>query len=454
MTTTTPSSTKILPPGPRGHWLLGSVPEVRGRFIPYLQEMHGQYGDVFRLRVGMRPLYIVSHPDLAQEMLIERKREFIKPYDPKKPIGLQLVLGTGLLTNHDHDSWLSQRRMMQPMFHRKRIQGMVDKMIAAGEDMLTRWANTYQPGDVMDLEHEMMMVTLDIVNRTMFSTTAEADVGMVGNAVTVALKAATRLTSSPIRISPNIPTPNNIQFRRALAQMDTFIYGLIDQRRQAGVQYGDLLDMLLDARDEETGEGMSDKQIRDEVLTIFGAGHETTANALTWGWYALAQHPHILAKLQEEVDTVLGDRVPTTADLRSLPYTKAVFDEVLRMYPPAPVVPRRVLTDTEIAGYHIPAGTILLICVNNLHYHPDFWDAPQTFAPAREHPAHHYAYMPFGGGPRICIGSNFAQVEGQLLLAMTAQRYDLSLLPAHPVEKAFAVTMRPKYGMKMIVTPR
>lgn len=457
---TTSRSAASHPPGPKGHAIWGNIADLKGDILGGMHHDWEVYGDLVRYRIGPALLYSASAPQLAEAVLVQQKQDFIKIYRTDgKRAGLQLALGTGLLTNGDHESWLSQRRMMQPIFHRRSINTMTDQMVEAGEQMLSRWQQTYPDGSAFNLFDEMMHVTLDIVNRTMFSENIDdnADVREVGHAVTVAAQFTFLHQRQVFKLPLFLPLPRHLAFKRAMASIDTLIYGMIEARRASDTQHDDLLDMLLAARDEETGEGMTVEQLRDEVTTIFAAGHETTANALTWTWYLLSQHPDVLKRLQDEVDTVLNGRVPTLDDLSKLPYTLAVFQESMRLFPPAPLIPRLIHNDTDLGGCRVQKGARIVVNVHNIHRHPDHWQDAERFNPDRflqERQQHKMAYMPFGGGPHLCIGNHFAMMEGQILLAMMAQRVELRLVPGHPVEKQVAITMRPKYGMQMTVHGR
>ncbi len=254
-----------------------------------------------------------------------------------------------------------------------------------------------------------------------------------------------------------IPTPRNLAFKRARAELDRVVYDIIASRRRRHAPKGDLLDMLLAAREQGSGEGMTDRQLRDEVMTLLLAGHETTATTLTWTWYLLSKHPGAARKLRAELDVVLGGRLPGVGDLPALEYTQRVVRESMRLYPPVWVISRTAIEEDEIGGYTIPAGSILLLSQYAMHRHPDFWENPEGFDPDRFSPErsegrHRYAYFPFGGGPRLCIGANLAMLETELILAILAQRYRLELLPGHPVEPEPLITLRPRYGMKMMLS--
>jgi cytochrome P450 len=451
--------------GPRGRFLVGSMRDFRGdRLIDTMEQAQAKYGDIVRFRIGPRTVHLVSHPDLAREVLVREKETFLKIQEgTDKKIGLGLVLGEGLLTNRDHESWFARRRILQPVFHRRRVMLMADKIVAAGQKMLSRWEELYAPEDVLDVHEEMMRVTLDVINRTMFGADVTQEASKVGTAMTVLTRYAFAQAGNPFAVPPWIPTRRNREFHEALETIDSVVLGLIRVRqgaRESGEPpRGDLLDMLLDAEDTETGERMTDQEVLDEVKTIFAAGHETTANALTWAWLLLSEHPKADEKLDAELDAVLGGRPLTSADLPNLHYARQVFEETLRLYPPVPVLVRRVVRPTTLDGCEIPASSRILISIYNIHRHQDFWLGPTSFEPERfsdERRASHndLAYIPFGAGQHKCIGNNLALIEGTLLLAMVAQRYEFSLAPGRPVEREVAVTMRPSKGLYIKLRPR
>lgn len=443
-------------PGPRGEPFIGNLRTFTGDYLGSTIRGFQQYGEVVRFKVGPRLIYILSHPELARYVLIENAMEFPKLGGSG---GLGAVMGNGLNANDNHASWLVQRRMIQPMFHRKRLATFGERIVAAGERLLTHW-QAYPPGQVVNMSEEMMQLTMDTITKVMFSADVMGEVGKIGPAVAVGVRYAQNNILNPLAAPKSWPTPLNRAFKAAQRTMDEIVYGLIHERRASGVKHGDLLDMLLEAQDEDNGQGMDDKQVHDEVLTMFVAGHETTANALTWTWYILSQHPEIFKRLQAEVDSVLNGRSPELADIPNLPYVQQVFSEVLRCFPAVPQAgPRRVLKDTTIRGYHIEAGSRLLCSIYNIHYHPDFWPDPQTFNPDRwpeekNAERHKLAFMPFGAGQRQCIGYNLAQMEAHLLIALLAQRYEPRLVPGTKVVPEVAITLRPRGGMPMTLHPR
>jgi cytochrome P450 len=447
-----PSFTLVDVPGAMP--LLGHLGAFKQRPLESLSSWWRQHGDALRFRLGPRTLYLFSHPDLAEEILIKQSDRFVKVYDPRRPTGLALVLGNGLVTSSG-ETWKRHRRIIQPIFHRSRMAAMADRMAQVGEQRLAAWKN--HEGGPIDIAAEMMQLALEVISQTMFTTSMTQHIDRISHALQVSIKYAFDSFSNPLSPPLWVPTARNREFRSVMQFMDGLIYGLLAERRESGAHHDDLLDLLLQARDEETGEGLSDQELRDEAVTIFAAGHETTANALAWTWYLLATHPKAKARFHEEVDRVLRGRTPNADDLEQLPYTRAIFEESLRLYPPAPAVHRKATTHTTVGGVSLPEGAFVLVGTYNLHRHPDFWTNPDQFLPERwldgERPRSRYAYMPFGAGPRSCVGLHFASVEGPLLLALISRRYDLQLAQ-DKVEPYLMVTLRPKGGIKMTLKPR
>ena len=434
--------------------LLGHLRGFKQRPLETMAGWWRQYGDALRFRLGPKTLHLFSHPDLAEEILAQQADHFVKVYDPQRPVGLALVLGNGLVTSSG-EVWKRHRRIIQPVFHRSRIAAMADRMAQVGEQRIAGWAN--HGGRPVDIAAEMMQLALEVISQTMFTTSMAEHIGRISHALRVSLKYAFDSFHNPLHLPSWVPTQRNREFRSVMQFLDGLIYGLLVERRRTGITHGDLLDLLLQACDEETGAGMSDQELRDEALTIFAAGHETTANALAWTWYLLATHPEAKARFHEEVDRVLQGRTPNAEDLQHLPYTRAIFDESLRLYPPAPAVQRKAATSTTVGGLPLPAGALVLVGTYNLHRHPAFWTTPDRFLPERwlngERPVSRYAYLPFGAGPRACVGIHFASVEGPLLLALIGRRYDLQLAQ-ETVEPELMVTLRPKGGISMMLQPR
>src|SRR6185437_5943364 len=434
--------------------LLGHLGEFKKRPLETMSEWWRRHGDALRFRLGPKTLHLFSHPDLAEEILVQQADRFVKVYDPRKPTGLSLVLGNGLVTSSG-EVWKRHRRIIQPIFHRSRIATMADRMAQVGEQRIAGWVD--HEGKPVDIASEMMQLALEVISQTMFTTSMAQHIGQISHALRVSLKYAFDSFHNPLRLPSWVPTPRNREFRSVMQFMDGLIYGLLAERRQSGAQHGDLLDLLLQVHDEETGIGLSDQELRDEALTIFAAGHETTANALAWTWYLLATHPEAKARFHKEIDRVLRGGTPNADDFQHLPYTRAIFDESLRLYPPAPAVQRKAATNVTVGGLPLPAGALVLVGTHNLHRHPAFWTNPDRFLPERwldgERPAARYAYLPFGAGPRACVGIHFASVEGPLLLALIGRRYDLQLAQ-EIVDAELMVTLRPKGGIRMILNPR
>ena len=440
-----------LPPGPRGRYLVGNLLDYSRNPLGFLEGSARRYGDVVRLQFPGPPAYLISHPEYIHRVLLAENRNFVKDRETRRSVGF---LGKGLLVN-EGSFWRRQRRLAQPAFHRERIAGYGEVMVSYTERMLDGWRS----GEDRDIHRDMMSLTLEIVAKTLVDADISDEAEKVGEALGAVMSYSSDQGSGVfLRMLPeSIPTPAGRRFDRAIEQLDEFIYGIIDQRRKSGQDTGDLLSMFLHARDEDTGKGMDDKQLRDEVMTIVLAGHETTAIALSWTWYLLSLHPEIEEKLHEELDAVLGGQwpgPPAVVDLPSLAYTDAVIKESLRLYPPAWAVGREALEDCEIGGYHIPAKSQLFISQWVTHRDPRYFEKPEQFIPERwldglEKRLPRYAYFPFGGGPRLCIGNGFAKMEAVLLLATIARKF--RLLPAwnKPPVPEPSITLRPKRGMWM-----
>ena len=332
-------------------------------------------------------------------------------------------------------------------------------MTEATLEMLDRWRPLADRGQPLDVATEFSRLTMEVVTRALFSTSVEGDIGTIGRAIATLLDDVTFRFTFPFYPPLRVPTPRNRRFLAARATLDEIVYGIISGRRRSPGEHEDLLALLMEARDEDTGEGMSDKQLRDEVITLFLAGHETTANALTWASYLLSTHVAVARRLQAEVDEALGGRIPAASDLSRLPYTRMVIDETLRLYPPAWITNRRAIEDDTVCGYRIPADATVSISPYVTHRDPRLWENPEGFDPDRFSPERaagrpHYAYFPFGGGPRQCIGKGFALMEATLVLALLYQRCEMHLVPGRKVETMALATLRPRYGMWMRAHPR
>ncbi len=443
------------PPGPRDFLGLRTVGALKDNPLRMMRDVWKTYGDIAHHTLLFDRVYFLSHPDYVGHVLLENHKNYRRGPDYKK---LRRLLGDGLVTN-DGASWLAQRRLMQPAFHRRHIAGFGETMIAETEKMLAGWAEPAARGEPLDVSSEMMRVTLNIVSRVMFGADVQDDAERLEPLVTTAQREARKRMYVLVDFPEWAPLPGIRRAVLARQTIDDVVQRFIDARRRSDAsQENDLLTLLLDARDEDTGEAMDDDQLRDEVRTIFLAGHETTANALSWTWYLLGHNLDAGRKLREELASVLGGRPPTVADAAKLPYTKMVVQESMRLLPPVWSMSRGAIGDDEIGGYTIPADSTVILSQYMTHRHPEFWEDPEAFIPERFAPErvkerHRFAYFPFGGGPRLCIGNNFAMLEAQLLLATIAQKYELDLVPDHPVELDPLITLRPKYGVKVMLRP-
>jgi len=444
-------------PGPTLLASIADIPRFRRSELDGFRRGWKQYGDLYRLKIGKRDLWVCSNPDLMHEVLVANRKWWkrIERMPDGTPFGLSLVLGDSSLTTEGKE-WQWRRRLINPMFHRERVDGMAPAMMQSGVQMLERLDVAAKDGEPIDLLIEMKRVTQDIISRTMFSSDVGGDADRIGTAVDDAIQYTSRRSRAYVNVPLNWPTPAARRFARANGVIDELIYRDIAERRKgAGADLQDLLGLLLNSVDEETGRRLSDEQIRNEVATVYGAGHETTANALTWAWHELMQHPAALARLQDEVADVGFD--DSQLDIDRLPYSRAVFDETLRFRPPVPVNGRFAPVPTQLAGHEVEPGAVALLIVNNVHRHPDFWDNPDEFDPTRflePSDRHRFAWLPFGAGPHLCVGNHFATVEGTLLLALMASQFTFEPTVRLPRNPALAVTMKPKGGLPVRVRRR
>jgi cytochrome P450 len=403
------------------------------------------------IQAGSLPVYVVGHPDGVKHVLQDQNRRYSK--DTIQYNALARITGRGLLTS-DGNLWLRQRRLAQPAFARPRLMALDSIIVPATQAMLARWEEPAGRSQALDIDGEMMRLTLEIVGKALFSMDLSREAARLTGAVLLALDHIIYQARNVIVAPDFIPTPRNLRFKRSLKVLNQAVHAIIAERRRSGEMGDDLLGMLLQARDDETGQPMSDVQVRDEILTMLIAGHETVASALTWTWYLLALHSQARDALRQEVVSVLHGRLPAAGDLASLAYTAQVFSEALRLYPPAWVITRRAVEEDEIMGYAVPVGALVIISPYAVHRHPQFWDDPELFQPSRFAPEgeakrNRYAYIPFGAGPRLCIGSGFAAVEAHLIMAMIAQRFWLELPPGERVSMDALVTLRPRHGLSM-----
>jgi len=443
-----------LPPGPKLSALQQLVYRPgAGNPLAFFTTLARTYGDIVTYRMGGEQVFLVSDPYLVKDILVTNNRSFIKGRGLQRA---KRLLGEGLLTSEDPQH-LRQRRRMQPAFHRDRVAAYGNTMVEYADRMGQEW----QDGASIDAAHEMMRLTLSIVGKTLFDADVERQARDVREALAGVMESFWMMMLPFADLIEQLPLPRMRRVRASRARLDAVIYGFIAERRASGRDHGDLLSMLLTARDEDAAgdRGMSDTQVRDEAMTIFLAGHETTANALAWTWYLLSRAPEVESRLHAEIDAVLRRRLPAVADIPSLPFVERVVTEAMRLYPPAWIIGRRAIEPYAIGPYVAPARSLVLVSQWVVHRDRRWFADPERFDPDRWTPAFKaalppYAYFPFGGGPRRCIGESFAWMELVLVIATIAQRWRLRLVPGHPVEPEALVTLRTKHGMRMIAERR
>jgi cytochrome P450 len=441
---------ELLPPTVKPGWIGGHFRQFRKNPLEFIQTL-ANLGDVTSFRMGKMPAFLVNNPDLVRDILVVNAHKFVKGRALQRA---KVLLGEGLLTS-EKEHHLRQRRLVQPAFHRARIAGYAQSMIEYGEKMSSEWKD----GEERDISKEMMRLTLWIVGKTLFSANVEEETEEVGEVMTTLVEMFDLLLMPFSEYLEMLPLPSSKRLRKARTKLDEIIYGFISERRKSGDDKGDLLSMLLLSKDED-GSQMTDKQVRDECLTIFLAGHETTANALTWTWYLISQHPEIEAKFHAELDEVLGTRTATPEDYPSLKFTEQILAESMRLYPPAWTVGRMANEDHELAGYKIEKGSLILTPMYVMHRDKRFWSHADEFKPERwetqsiKEASNKFIYFPFGGGVRRCIGEQFAWMEGVLLLATLGKKWKLKLNPEQKVVPQPMITLRSKYGMKMKIEER
>ena len=438
---------EVHPPGPKPHFLLGNLPEFGADVLGFFTSCAREYGDITYLRLARSPGYLISHPDLIEQVLVAQHRNFIKHTFFWRHV--RAIFGRGLLTS-EGDFWLRQRRLAQPAFHRDRIAAYGGVMVTYAERMLDRWT----VGETRPLHDDLMALTLLIVAKVLFDADVARDVQAVGRALDAAMHEIAVRFARPFRIPDAIPTPGNLRYRRAVTGLNDVVHRIVRDHRTSGGR-GDLLDLLIEARDEE-GNAMTDDQLRDEAITLMLAGHETTALALSWTFYLLSGHPEVDDALGAELDDVVGGRAPTVADLPRLRYAEMVVNEALRLYPPAYAFGREAVRDCELGGYRIPAGATVFVSPWVMHRDRRYFDRPEEFFPERwagdaAQRLPRFAYFPFGGGPRLCIGNRFAMMEAVLLLACIRRRFRLRLDPSCRVKPFPSITLRPAHGLDMII---
>lgn len=455
--TTKPALAKLkserkLAPGPQRRALGDQLVPMSRDPLKFLLSTAREYPDIATFKLGPQRMFLLSKPEYIEDVLVANDWNFLKGRGLQRA---KKVLGKGLLTS-EGNFHRRQRRLSQPAFHRQRIASYAAIM----SEYAARTRDGWRAGETRDIAQEMMQLTLAIVGKTLFDADLQNEARQIGQALTEVLELFATFSSPFTDVLDKLPTVRNRRVKRGRQRLDETIYRIIAERRESGGDRGDLLSMLLLAQDTEEGSGgMSDEQLRDEVMTLFLAGHETTANALAWTWYLLSQHPEVESKMHAEIDAVLGERLPEVEDVARLEYTERVLRESMRLYPPVWVMSRRSVSACRIGGYHVPAKSIILLSQFVTHRDERYYPDPEKFDPDRWNQEARaarpkYAYFPFGGGPRLCIGESFAWMEGVLLVAVIAQKWKLRLASGHSVKPQPLITLRPKHGMKMTIEKR
>ncbi|MFY4777393.1 cytochrome P450 [Metabacillus sp. RGM 3146] len=447
------SASPISHSGPKGKLITGNLREFKSDTVGFLSRMAKEYGEVARFRLGpFQRNYLITNPDLIKEILVTKSKYFVKSQEFS---ALKPMIGEGIFTS-EKPLHTQQRKLIQPAFKRANIDNYALDMI----DITTDFASTWQDGEERIATRDMMDITLNIINKTMFSMDFKDGHHLIGKPLDVSMQMAVKRMRFVLRLPLWVPTKHNREYKKAVQSLDQVVYDIIEKRRSDEAVHEDMLGILMDARDENDGSGMSYNQIRDEVMTIFVAGHETTSTALSWAFYLLSQHPEVEKKLHEELDSAIGSRMPVPGDFKKLTYTQNIVWEALRLYPPAFIYGRRAIEDVEIGGYPFKKGDTLMLSQYLMHRSEKYFDNPDSFIPERFEnnfmktlPL--FAFFPFGGGPRVCIGNHFAMMEAVFVIACIAKRYRLRLAPDHHEVKMLPhLTLRPRRGLRMIVEER
>jgi cytochrome P450 len=423
----------------------------RQGMMPFYLDLWHRHGNYIRKKMGPLQSYMITHPEHVRHVLVKNVENYTKGVTMAK---LKAIMGNGLFVS-EGDLWLRQRRLMQPLFTPRGVTRYTDLMVNVAQEMVERWS----PENPVPVNAEMMRLAMSVIGRAMFGVDAGENQAEIGQAFSDVLEFASQRTITLIDPPLFIPTPTNQRFKRSLALIDQFLYGIIRKRRQSVGEEGDLIAQLLKAEDETTGTTITDQQLRDEVVTIFFAGHETTAQTLTWVWYLLATHPDVEARLHEELSQVLGGRQPVLEDLHQLNYARWVVEETMRLYPPVWIMARQAVAADRIGDQTIEPNAMVVVLIYGTHRLPEYWESPEVFKPERFAPEQsegrpQHAYLPFGAGPRICIGNNFALLEATLALATAAQQVRLRLTSDQPLKAVGMGTLRPAHEIMMRVERR
>ncbi|BDS11264.1 cytochrome P450 [Aureispira anguillae] len=443
---------KKVPIIPADHWFMRNSLVILKDPLAFFIKMFAEYGDIYDVNSNFFTIYVVANPAYIQEIMVSNKKDYAKSDDYKI---LKYSLGNGLLTS-EGDFWKKQRRIAQPAFYRDSMKLLLDTMIASTQATIQTWKSKKQ----VQLTDEMHFLTLDIVTKCLFGTTLESDYSKIQESITIGNEYLAEKIMKPFTPPIWLPTAKTKRYKKSRKYSSDVILDIIKKREKDSTEHHDLLSMLMNAQDQDTGEKMSPQQLKDESMTIFVAGHETTANALSWTFYLLVQHPDKLQLLLDEIETVLQGEVPNFQSLKELSYTQMVIEEAMRIYPPAWSIGRKVAQDTTLDGYPLKKDIRLILDVYTLHRHPDYWENPNNFEPERFSPErkkqrHKYAYIPFGAGQRMCIGNNFALMEMKVVLVLLLQHFELKLAKNAPeVVPEPLITLRPKNGILMDIAPR
>lgn len=445
---------RAIAPGPRGSLIFGNLTEYKRDPIGMLLRLRLEYGDVARNRLGPYLTHALAHPQHVKHVLQDNAGNYVRGRFYER---FKLFFGDGLLTT-DGDFWLRHRRIAQPLFHRRRVETISEAMTTPAAGMIERWHGYARNGSSIDVVPEMMRLTLSTLGKVIFNSDLGRHAEEAGPAVRLGLEAMMPQGNINDFIPQWIPTPLNGRIHRARRALYAIMRHVVEEHRSGRSEASDLITMMLSAKNEATGEPLSEREVRDELMTVFLAGHETTGSGLAWTLYALSMQPQVLRRLQAELEAVLGTRVPTAADLPDLPYLTMVIEESLRLYPPIWGYTRDAVKDDEIGGFHIPAGSSIFVSPYVTHRHPGFWQNPEAFDPDRFAPQlaaarPRFAYFPFGGGPRQCIGIHIAKLQMQLTVAMIVQHFDLHALPGHSVRHGALVSLRPVNGILLTLHP-
>lgn len=443
-----------IPDGPKGWPLLGCAPQVKRDPLGFFAALAAEHDGLATLRVGAETVYVLNSPDAFEHLFVTNWRNYQKSsfYDKLRP-----TFGDGIVVS-EGDFWRKQRQLMNPAFHKQSLARIGETMRRKAREHVTK-LHAHGPDEVFDMSAEITDLSIEIVLESLFSSDIAGRTRGVADAVDAMLEIAEKRFWAIPDLHGTFLSPLYWRHKAARAVFDDIVYGIIERRRRTDAPMPDLLGMLLDARDGETGQGMSDSQLRDEVTTLLVTGHESTANATTWTLYALAQHPEITARVRSEIADVCGEALPTDAQLREQTYLRQVIEEAMRLYPPAWTTSRTAIEDDVILGYPVPAGTDVMVSPHVMHQNPRYWDTPTRFDPDRFAPEARdrrpkFAYIPFGGGPRSCIGSNFAMMEMQIAITSLLQSFDLELAETGPVEREAVISIRPKNGIRFRAVPR